>query len=334
MPELRKDPITGDWTIVATERAKRPDCYVKAREPVEKAGTCPFCPGNEQMTPPAVHTIGSEDWKVRVVPNKFPALDATDDIQDPVRKIGPHETQSASGYHEVVIHTPRHVGTLGSCSPEEVFLVLRAWQDRMREMYEDPRIAFVLPIVNEGKDAGSSLPHPHSQIFATTFVPRLITREIEGITKSQATGEGCVICAIAQFEQENQARIILETDSHLAFAPYAARTPFETWVMPIDHTPRFEDVDGAELRDAATALNGALHAIEELLCRPAYNLYLHSAPTGDTEVYHWHIEIRPVLSVLAGFELGTGNTINVVRPEDAAAFLRDETDESESEQAV
>ncbi len=234
------------------------------------------------------------------------------------------------GTHEVIISSPSHHNSLALLAPEEAALVISAYRDRYVALKEDERIKFILLIVNHGKTAGASLEHPHSQLFAIPTVPQLIQEELKGSAKFYKDTGQCVFCKIVGYELKRGIRIIEETERFVAFAPYASRIPFEVWIAPKNHEPRFEAISEEEIREFAQLLQGVLYRFYIGLGDPPYNYYLHTLPcrgvtsrVGDLEqIYHWHLEILPKLSVIAGFELGTNIMINVTRPEDTVEFLR------------
>lgn len=323
MPELRKDPVVDRWVIIAPERADRPNAILRA-QPQEDQDSCPFCPGHEGMTPPEllVHRGGSAGWEVRVVPNRYPALRTETQL---VRTgEGLYDRMAGVGAHEVVIETPQHRQTLAELPAEGVQGVLRAWQERFVDLSRDLRLKALVAFKNQGAPAGATLSHAHSQLVALPFVPPVLQDELSAGRRHFAARERCIFCDVLAQELRDGARVVLETEGMVALSPYAARTPFELWLLPRAHGSSFEAAPGAELRAAAEALRLVLRKIDVALERPALNLYLHTMPLREAPngYYHWHLELKPVLTQQAGFEWASGCSINPTPPEEAASFLR------------
>jgi UDPglucose--hexose-1-phosphate uridylyltransferase len=325
--ELRKDPITGNWVIIAPERASRPTDFAKgAAEFVRGSDPCPFCRGNEAMTPPAVLSVPGDGkpWEVRVFPNKFPALTAVGSAVDAEHPVL-FERLDGVGVHEVIVETPDHGATLATLSLESIENVLRVYQARIRELEKDRRIRHVVIFKNHGPEAGATLEHGHSQLVALPIVPVRVREEVEGARAYFSRKSRCIYCDIAQQEEPDGKRLILKNEHFIAVAPYASRFPFEAWLLPRRHGARFEDTSENECGSLAGALKSTLASLDEALDRPPYHFIIHSAPFREPsdESYHWHIEIMPILSKVAGFEWGTGIYINPTPPEEAAQTLRE-----------
>ncbi|MEK7270959.1 MAG: DUF4921 family protein [Planctomycetota bacterium] len=329
MPELRKDPIAHRWVIIATERAMRPNDFPAVPIPPVK-GFCPFCEGNEDKTPgeilayrPGHGAPNTKGWRVRVVPNKFPALQVEGNLDK--RGIGIYDMMNGIGAHEIIIETPRHELSSTPLSVGETQDVLWAYRDRLIDLKRDRRLAYGLIFKNVGRAAGASLEHTHSQLIATPIVPIRIREEMEGSDRFHQYRGRCVFCDIISQERGGGQRVVEENPHFLAFAPFASRFPFETWIIPTMHVSHFESIQKPEVEALAEIMKSTLTRIERTLQNPAYNYIVHTAPlnTGDLETFHWHIEIIPRLSSIAGFEWGTGFYINPIPPEDAAKFLRE-----------
>jgi UDPglucose--hexose-1-phosphate uridylyltransferase len=331
--EIRQDEATKRWVIMATERARRPSDLAapasQAEDLPEYSPTCPFCPGNEGMTPPEVFAFRDADgepdspgWQVRIVPNAFPALSP----EGQVRIHDPHGFTHLTGVgaHEVIIETPLHSARPPDTDVDDVARILAAAGERFEAFRRDKRLSYVAFFRNHGLPAGSSLTHPHTQIIATPIVPTNIRQEIEEARRYYDDRMGCVYCATIHCEQKAGDRVVMDTNDLFVFEPYASRWPFETWIMPKRHSPMLTGGDPTTLLSLAYVLQCVLDALYEGLGDPAYNLVLHEAPLRDTceDYYHWHIEILPRLATAAGFELGTGIWINSVLPEEAAEYLR------------
>jgi len=330
LPELRKDPITGRWVIVAADRAMRPTDFI--REHVVPAGGrfCPFCPGHEDKTPPEVLAYrpggGSADgpgWTLRVIPNKFPALRVEGELNR--NGDGIYDKMNGVGAHEVVIETPDHMLSLSDLTDKQVEDVIWAMRDRIVDLRKDGRLRYIIVFKNHGTGAGATLEHSHSQLIALPVVPKRVREELDGSKRYFDYRERCIYCDIIRQELENGSRVILETDHYITVAPYASRFPFETWIIPKKHSSHFEDIEIAQAQNLGWILRAALRKIDKVLERPAYNLMIHSSPLqeGAMAHYHWHIEIIPKLTHPAGFEWGTGFYINPTPPEEAAKFLRE-----------
>jgi len=330
MPELRKDPIHGMWVIISTERSRRPSDFVaEERRPI--GGFCPLCEGNEDRTPPEIIAFrndgtppNSPGWTLRVVPNKFPALRVEGDLAR--EGDGVYDKMNGIGAHEVVVEAPFHSGTLATLPPKAVENVLWAYRARIIDLRRDQRLRYVLVFKNHGVAAGASLEHPHSQIIALPIVPKRVAEEIEGAKAYFRYKDRCVFCDIVRQELHQGSRIIFENDLFVSIAPFASRFPFETWILPKRHHPCFEHMEPIQYEKAAQILSETLQRMNRVLDDPPYNYVIHttSFPELDRDYYHWHIEIMPKLTKVAGFEWGTGFYINPTPPEEAAAYLREE----------
>jgi len=330
MPELRKDPILGRWVIISSERGKRPSDFTLPQERRREGGFCPFDSGNEYTTPPeilAYRDNGTEankpGWKLRVVPNKFPALQ----IEGTLDRVGEgmFDKMNGIGAHEVVIETPNHEATLANMSPKAVEDVLWAYRDRIMDLKRDLRFRYVLIFKNHGIAAGATLEHSHSQLIALPIVPKRVREEVDGALIYYRYKERCIFCDIVHQELAAGIRIVCENSEFVAIAPFAPRFPFETWILPKKHESSFEDASPKLFVSLATMLQETLRRLDVVLENPAYNYILHTSPfrEEDNEHYHWHIEIMPKLTKVAGFEWGSGFFINPTPPEEAARFLRE-----------
>jgi UDPglucose--hexose-1-phosphate uridylyltransferase len=339
MSELRKDLVSGRWVVIATERSKRPDDFRpsgSAAQAPETAGFCPFCEGSESKTPPEVYALrapgtrpDSPGWTVRVVPNKFPAL--TPGPPPPKATRGVFQSMEGRGVHEVIIENPDHALELGDLPLAHVRDVLRVFQLRIKAIEKEMHYQYVQVFKNKGKEAGASLSHPHSQIVATPIVPKRVKEEIYGADRLYRTFKECGFCRILHEEEAAEARIIARNRHFTAFAPYASRFPFEMTLFPKRHSAFFTDVRADELGPLAEILKDVLTRLKKTVNDPPFNMVLHQAPNPllsakdwpDLHLKsHWHFEIIPILTKVAGFEWGTGFYINPVPPETGAAFLR------------
>lgn len=329
MPDLRKDPIVGRWVIVAKSRAKRPYNF-KSTPQLVPGSFCPFCEGHEAYTPPeilAYRDNGSppngEGWRVRVVPNKFPALEIEGDLNK--RGDGIYDMMRGVGAHEVIIESPRHLLSTSDLAEDGLAEVLWVYRERLSDLKRDPRLVYGMLFKNVGAAAGASLEHTHSQLIVTPIVPIAVAEEIAGSLEFYQYRGRCVFCDMIQQELAGEKRIVLDSPGFVAFCPFASRFPFETWVLPKPHASHFENAERPAVEELARVLRQVIGNIETALDRPGYNYIVHTAPFDTPELghYHWHIEIIPRLTQTAGFEWGTGFYINPVPPEEAAAFLRD-----------
>jgi UDPglucose--hexose-1-phosphate uridylyltransferase len=332
MPELRKDPVVGRWVIISTERSRRPTSFTPASH--EKTGDfCPFCPGHEDKTPPEVwaHRPGggaanTPDWQVRVVPNKFPALQIEGGLDR--RGEGLYDKMHGVGAHEVVIEGPGHGLDLADLPVEHLEKVLTAYRERCLDLHRDKRFRYVLIFKNHGPAAGATLEHTHTQLIATPIIPLILQEELEGSRRYFELKERCIFCDIVaqETDENNGRRVVSLTDHFLAIEPFAPRFPFETWILPRRHNASFPSMnDPAEIHDLAAILKDTLTRLNKALDRPPYNFVVHTAPVaeGNVDHYHWHLEIMPKLTRVAGFEIGSGFYINPTPPEDAAQYLRE-----------
>jgi len=332
MSEMRQDPTTKEWVIIATERSRRPDEFRQQsnRERKPHSIECPFCPGNERLTSPETFAIrdsgpaNTAGWRIRVVPNKFAAL-------NPQTVLRRREDQmlfravQGFGYHEVIIETPLHDHDLPLMSNDEILLILETYRQRYKALREDERIKLIVIFRNHGERAGTSLLHPHSQLVALPVIPFHTRRKYEeAIRHYDGTGR-CLYCDLMDAEREYGKRVVLETEHWLVFQPFASQTPFETWIVPKRHAPCFASVTDGELPELAAVLRRILHSLYTLLNDPDFNMIIQTAPVEDenTPYFVWHIEIYPRLTTPAGFELGSSIFINVAAPEETAPVLRE-----------
>lgn len=337
MPELRKDPIGRRWVIIATERAARPtDFRHEAVEPSD-LDLCPFEEGRESLTPPEIYSVrapgagtNGPGWRVRVVSNKYPALRIEGKTDR--TKIGIFTRMDGVGAHEVIIETPQHHTHLGLLPVEHVTDIIRAYLQRYADLRGDERFAYSLLFRNHGRTAGASLSHPHSQLIALPIVPKRVQEELDSAEWHFGRQGACIYCAMLAQERESQERLVFENDQFVALEPYASRFPFETWILPKEHRADFGAMTPGSEGELAQALRETLHRLHTCLANPPYNFIIHTLPYKAElyHAYHWHIEIMPRLTQVAGFEWGSGFYINPVVPEEAARFLR----EAKAEAAV
>lgn len=333
MSHLRFDQTTSDWVVFAPLRKLRPH-HGTAQEStgqeatLESVVSCPFCPGNESLTPPEIYanrddpTVESS-WQVRVVSNKFPVLTIEETVQRSqdgkmFQKMG------GCGAHEVVIESPEHGTFLGQLSLEHLETLLRVIRSRYLDLKQDRRFQSIIIFKNHGIGAGTSLQHPHWQIIATPVVPRLSRlKHLEATDYFDRTGN-CLYSELLQAELTAEKRLVAVEDEFVAFIPYAAHLPFETWIIPRQQQGAFDLLKENQIRPLASMLKTVLLKLYVGLDNPDFNLTVEMAPRGDEkkDYFQWHIRILPRLTTRAGFEMGSGMSINTVLPEDAAEFLR------------
>lgn len=337
MPELRKDLLTDNWVIIAEERGGRPKDYSRQHGWEESPQDCPFEPGHESMTPSEIDTIQSNgrddsDWLVRVVPNKYNALSPD---ETPTQHVdGLFQRMNATGSHEVVIETPEHSLEISEFSKDQMGHVIDMFQRRLDRLLEDKRFQFVQIFRNEGREAGASLVHPHSQILAFPFIPLWIRDRLRASYQHFSTHENCILCDLTEQELEAESRLIEVNSSFIVLSPYAARYPFETWIIPRNHSHDFRKMNTEEKSRLAEVLPRTTERLNGVLEDPPFNILHHTAPkvgnkddlpdylTHLSDHFHWHMEIIPRLKQTAGLELATDTHINTVSPETAAEEMK------------
>jgi len=341
LPELRKSPIANRWVIIATDRARRPsDFHLHQQQQQPSHGFCPFCEGNEEKTPPEIFALphngrepNTPGWQTRVVPNRFPALAIEGDLNR--RGDGLFDYMNGIGAHEVIIETPQHELEMGDMSLAHLQMVLSVYRARILDLVNDVRLRYILVFKNFGLAAGASLTHPHTQLIATPVTPRVVKQELISAQSHFLDKERCLFCDILAQEIKDGERIVSLNDHFVALCPFASRFPFETWIFPRKHTAHFSQSSDELLHHLAIALRDTLKRISIALDHPPYNFVLHNSPNTKGKArrpgywqtldldYHWHIEIMPRVTKVAGFEWGTGFYINPTPPEQAAKYLRD-----------
>jgi UDPglucose--hexose-1-phosphate uridylyltransferase len=339
MPELRHDPIQKRWVIIASERGRRPDDFPKQPE-FPNGGFCPFCEGNENKTPPEILSVRNNGtqpnqpgWQVRVVPNKFPALRIEGNLER--KGFGVHDRMNGIGAHEVIIETPKHDLTLSEMSVDQIAGVIWSCRERIVDLARDRRFKYILVFKNHGAAAGASLAHSHSQIIATPVTPLTLAGELASAKEHYQDKERCLFCDIIQQELEAGERVVIANEHTVALAPFASRFPFEIFLAPRAHHHNFAEISDSMIHQLSATLKEILQRIKVCLNDPPYNFLIHTIPNTRAGIkrgnywdtiefdYHWHIEIMPRLTGIAGFEWGTGFYINPTAPEEAAKYLRE-----------
>ena len=335
MSDLRHDPLTKRWVIIAPERGDRPGGD-HSRTEEKKTPFCPFCPGNEDKTPSEIFALRSSgqpnsgNWSIRVVPNRYPALGIEGKVNR--RAEGLYDKMRGVGAHEVIIEGPQHLQHFHQMSVEQTFLVLNTVRQRMIDLERDKRFRHLLLFKNIGQEAGASLEHPHLQLNAFPFTPFEVALELQSSRSYYHEKERCLLCDIADYESKISSHIIVESLYFLAFCPYASRFPFEIMIAPKPdfHKAYFTEIEDLLLQDLAQVIQMVLRKLELALNNPPFNLVLHMAPFfrsrgGETvgEDFHWHLHILPRTTKIAGLELGAEVFVNPVWPETAAKNLRE-----------
>lgn len=329
MPELRRDPVLGRWIIISQERRKRPTDFL-VEEAQGSGGFCPLCPGNESFTPPEVYAFrykesvsNGPDWQVRVVPNKYPALVIEGDLAK--EGVGLYDRMNGIGAHEVIIENPNHDENFADFAPEKMALVFKAYQERIIDLSKDDRFKYVMVFKNHGRAAGASLEHSHSQLIALPILPRMIVSELEGAESHYKYKERCIFCDIIRQEIQQKERVVCQNERFITITPFAPRTPFEMWILPKRHSSAYYSQSEADILALAEIFHESLQRLSRCIANVPYNFVLHTEPlrSGGLKFYHWHFEIVPKLTSIAGFEWGTGFYINPMPPEEAATYLRE-----------
>jgi UDPglucose--hexose-1-phosphate uridylyltransferase len=318
--QLRLDPLSGRWIAVTNER-RDPDAIFAPRAlyDEDQRDDCPFCPGNEGQTPPALETYGSDGkWVARVVPNLHPAFEGSRpfvvDHKGPVFSEAP-----ASGIHEVVVFSPEHNLSWSSFSNEQCAIVMTTLRDRIRVHQDTSGLRYSQAIVNSGTDAGSSIEHPHGQLLGIPFVPRELVDEQGSFTRFAG---GCLLCTASAYEERSGYRIVDAAEHAVVYSPFWAGSPYEMLVVPRTHDTHLHTASAEALAGVGEAIRDGLAALRHERGEVAYNVVVHAAPYRATAPFHWHAHILPKMTTRAGFELGTGVYINVIGPEQAADELR------------
>ena len=348
MSELRYDPIQGRWVIIATDRSRRPHDLITSWRQAASGSYCPFCPGQEARTPAEILAVGrpaeapanGPGWQVRVFPNKYPALSVEGDLER--RGVGLFDRMRGVGAHEVVVDGPEHDVDLSLLAVDHLQMLLTVFQERVRDLHRDRRLKYVLVFKNHGAVAGASLAHPHSQIIATPIIPRSVVQELNQARVHYEAKERCLFCDVLHEELQRAERVVSENEHFVTVAPYASRFPFEMMILPRRHQHDLTAAGPEILLDLARCLRDVCRRLKQVLDDPPFNLVVHTAPSTTAfgtrrdswetlaEDYHWHLELLPRLSRVAGFEAGTDFYINPTAPEEAARFLREaEVDETD-----
>lgn len=327
MSEFRKDPVVERWVIISTERT--PIHYSNNCNKTEETNECPFCEENENYTPPEIVSYrdqktkaNEKGWSIRVIPNKYPILK----IEEPFIKkgVGLYDKITGVGAHEIIIETPMHINDIFKLDDKQVEDIISIYRDRIVDLKKDKRFEYIMIFKNKGRKAGASIHHSHSHLIALPIIPKRINEELVGAEKYFTYKSRCVFCDIIDEEQREDKRIVYENDDFIAFCPFAARMPFEIWIMPKYHESNFCNIKKTQISSCAKALKIVLEKLNKATGGADYNYILHNGPlkSENLSYYHWHIEIMPRITNIEGFERGTGFYINPVFPEISAEYLR------------
>ncbi|MEO5723900.1 MAG: galactose-1-phosphate uridylyltransferase [Ilumatobacteraceae bacterium] len=321
MSQLRLNPLTGRWVTIVAERAERPTDFRPRVTQVEAdpGRPCPFCPGNEEATLPALETVDEGgSWRMRVIPNLYPAFDGDEPFA--VHHLGPvHVEAEASGIHEVLVLSPHHNlidHPISDADAAEMMLVIK---HRLQEHATTPNVRYTQAIINHGREAGASIAHPHGQLLGLPFVPGEILDEERAFSRFEG---GCILCATAETELVDGKRVLFANDDVVCVCPYWSGTPYELLIIPRNHEQHLIDASDSSLASFGIAIRDAVELLRDVHGDVAYNMVFHTAPHHYSGAFHWHLHIYPKLVTTAGFERGTGVLINIVPPEHAAEVLR------------
>jgi UDPglucose--hexose-1-phosphate uridylyltransferase len=344
--EMRHDWLADRWVIIAPQRTERPNDFVRRQTIVNDDQHCPFCFGHEDCTPEAVASYqsarGNGKWKVRVVPNKFPAVNASMKSLDSASAMIANGTaqypnadnngdaidlfrrRELKGGHEVIVESPLHLQSISQLDRETTRLVFTAYRDRLRYWLEDRRLTYAVVFKNVGQDAGASLSHTHSQLIATDLLPTDIQRTVQRMKLFFSKESTCLLCRMAEDELEQKLRVVEQTPEFLAFCPFASRLPSLITIIPKVHQSEFELLDDSQLEQLSWLTHRLVRRIERCYPDAAYNFIIHTAPSCQkrSDSFHWRLELFPRITKVAGFEWGSDCYINPLAPESAAAALR------------
>jgi UDPglucose--hexose-1-phosphate uridylyltransferase len=326
MSEIRKNLLTGEYVMIAPQRAARPgvqDHGAPTRSLAPREATCPFCPGNEAETPPTTYRAPAEGpWRVRAFPNRYSILDPDGTPWRRVERM--HVATGASGPHEVICESDRHDFSIALATQDEAIAVVRAYVDRYAALYRDPRVAYVSLFKNHGPQAGCTVPHPHSQIVGLPMVPKNHERRANDAERYFEFVAECPVCRIVHDEVDAVQRIVASNEHFVAVVPWAALSSHHTWILPTQHATSFGETDDATLVSFANILRRVLGALRSALGDPDYNLSFVSTPPSyaRSPFLHWYASLVPRVTQIAGFELGTAISVNPSLPEESAAHLR------------
>lgn len=324
MPLFRKDPFGRAWVLISPERGLVASDFGSV---APSAARSPLSPGNERETGPEIAAVrpastlpDDPEWRIRVIPHPSALVEPKsfrEEGEEPFRQA------VSSGYQEIIVEHPDARVTLDSMPRAHLVDVLRLYRERLELLASRPDIRHVQITRNVGRAAGALFDHPHAQLLAVPVISRWVEEEVEAARRYAAERGGCLFCEVIRRELAGRERVVTHNDSYVAIAPYAAKTPFETWILPRQHDSAFTAVPSNTLPQLADMLQTVVRALNDALDHPPYNLLLHTLPHGGEASFHWHIELLPRLTAQAGFDWGSGFYVNPTPPEDAARFLRE-----------
>jgi len=338
MSEIRFNPIDNKYVIISQERSRRPSDYFseKKHDRGTSPDSCPFCEGNEGLTPPEVFSLRDNDsvpdqrgWKVRVVPNKYGVLEKSKKYV-PLNE-GLISRTEGSGFHEVVVESTDHSRSLGELTAEQIYCVFITYQKRLENFSCLLDEGYVSVFKNHKYEAGASLSHPHSQIIATPFIPSVVMKRLENLKNYYISRNSCMVCDIIETEIKEKSRIVYQNEGFILLAPYWSAMPFEVTVIPRYHSSDFLEIKRTDLIGMAEILKSYLMSILSLIGDIPYNIMLSLMPVSNRKLkehyklrnsFHWQLTVFPRVNRIAGFELQTGTYINTTAPEDAADVLK------------
>jgi len=323
MRQTRRDPTTGRWTLVSTERVERPVHLDPRGEPPVSAADCPFCPGHEAVTGPAIDQVGKGDaWTVRCVPNKYPAVSAGEASTS--RAVGPYDLASGTGAHEVIVEGREHAVPLWRQPVARTAESLRLARRRFADLYKDFRLLHLLWFRNHGQDAGASQAHAHAQLMALPFVPRQV-EDMVALAQAHRRDRGRDLLGdLVQADLDEQRRVVWRDDEIVAVCPWAPSATFEVWLVPVREGQHFREATDAQIEGLARGLHFVLGALARELENPPHNVVLYDAPRdlAPRSGFRWHLRVKPRLEPGGGYENGFDGSIVSVPPEETAAILR------------
>jgi len=328
MPQLRQNIITGEWVVIAPARSKRPDDYIRAQKREVKdelASACVFCLNGSEFKRRLKNFDNKHTWTIQ---NKFPAFACDEkECSDRTRSYYPehqfYRAKAAVGEHDVIV-VKDHETTLPKFTTQIWSDLIETIQLRMIEHHRNEVVNHIMPIYNHGPEAGASVAHPHAQIFSGPVIPNIINRELDGSQRYFENNGVCVFCDMTRHEKTEKLRLVAENDHFIAFTFFAARFPFEIWILPKKHQSNFERLSRTQRQALSEIMQNIFKRLDKLLANPSLNWWIHSLPTilDNSDSYHWHIEIAPRLTGYGGFEMGSGMVIDIQDPEESAEYLR------------
>ena len=312
MSDLRYDILTGNTVIISENRSARPSDINQNTNDISK---CPFCPNNEESTPPHLFSKGTP-WTIRIVPNKYPALN--NEVSK--NQIGLFCSENIRGNHFVIIDSDKHYNYLHNMEIEDIVSLILTYSWVIEELYKEETTKYVQIFKNYKKEGGSSLEHTHSQAVALNFIPKQVQTQLDNTEDFYKQNNTCLSCKMLEKEQECNTRIIMECGNFIAFAPYASLFPYEFCIYPKSHSSSFSNMTTEQHVSLAIMIKNLFNKLYVNLNNPAYNLYINSINT-QKDFFHWSIRVVPRVAVQAGFEISTGIMLNSISPEKTKSML-------------